>query len=44
MSNRYARKKARTLVIDIVGKRCSLVLLRHFTEKVAPEAVPVESE
>jgi S1-C subfamily serine protease len=32
------------LVIDIVGKRCSLVVLRHFTEKIALEVVPVEAE
>ena len=32
------------LVIDIVGKKCSMVVLRHFTEKVTLEVTPVESE
>ncbi len=31
------------LVIDIAGKKCSLVVLRHFTEKVAIEVTPVEA-
>jgi S1-C subfamily serine protease len=31
------------LVIDIVGKKCSLVVLRHFTEKVTLEVTPAES-
>jgi S1-C subfamily serine protease len=32
------------LVIDIAGKKCSMAVLRHFTEKVAMEVVPTESE
>jgi S1-C subfamily serine protease len=32
------------LVLDIVGKKCPLVVLRHFTEKVTLEVTPVESE
>ena len=31
------------LVIGIVDKKCSIVVLRRFTEKVALEIVPVES-
>jgi S1-C subfamily serine protease len=32
------------MIIDIAGKKCSLVVLRHFTEKVALEIEPAESE